>query len=459
MPLPPLSQAIKIFFSYAVASSADRMLFERLMKHLSILRRQQLIDQWYDSAISAGSEITQTIKAHLQDAQIIVLLLSAEFIASDRCYDQEMQLALELSNAGSARLIPVILFPTEWEMLPLQRYSPLPANGTAVSRWRDREEALLEVARGIRKVVEELTGQATRMLTRSASPQFPLHAVPYRQNSFFTDRETILAALSASFNSTQSSQTRILALNGLGGMGKTQIALEYLYRTSSLYQNILWLNASSREVLSTEVSALSEKLALSRKDREDEEQLFAALKRWLQNHAAWLLVLDHIDDIALIDELVPSQSNGHVLLTTHTQAVGEIPSVIPIVQMDTEASTLFLLQRAKIIGVGASLEQAPPEAIQQARAIAQEMDGFPLALDQAGAYIEETGRNLAFYLEQFQRERATLLSRRGRLARKQKPSRLGGDHAFTHYREGQTATRDKSTLAAVSSLLASRRYS
>ncbi|HEY3991608.1 MAG TPA: hypothetical protein VGM01_01905 [Ktedonobacteraceae bacterium] len=80
MPFSPLPQAVNIFFSYAVASPTDKNMFDELMKHLSILRRQHLIEQWYDSAISAGSNITQTIKAHLQEAQIIVLLLSAEFI-------------------------------------------------------------------------------------------------------------------------------------------------------------------------------------------------------------------------------------------------------------------------------------------------------------------------------------------------------------------------------------------
>jgi hypothetical protein len=158
-----LSQAIKIFFSYDTSSPKDKHLFDRLTIHLSALRRQHLIDEWYDSAINAGKDITQVIEAHLRAANIIVLLISAEFLASERCYKLEMQRALELSTTGTARLIPVILSPTDWEALPLAHYSPLPAGGIAVSLKRNIDAALSEVARGIRKVVKELAGQMKRV--------------------------------------------------------------------------------------------------------------------------------------------------------------------------------------------------------------------------------------------------------------------------------------------------------
>lgn len=414
-----LSRAIKIFFSYATSSPKDKRLFDKLAIHLSALRRQHLIDEWYDSAISAGSNITQVIEAHLRTADIIVLLISAEFLASERCYELEMQRALELSTAGAARLIPVILSPTDWEALPLAHYSPLPAGGIPVSLKRNIDAALSEVARGIRKVVEELADQVKRIRPHAVTPKPSLYHCPYRQNAFFTDRERVLAALSSFFTSAQTHPTRILALNGLGGIGKTQIALEYLHCSSHLYQTILWLNASSRERFSAEVSTVAEQLALSEKDRADEDHLFAAVKRWLQNQTSWLLVLDQLDDFALIDLIVPAQSSGHVLLTTRTQTTGEMAPALPITQLDTNAGVLFLLQRAGIIPARASLDQAPLEAIQQATTIVQAMDGFPLALDQAGAYLEETGCGLNAYLALLQQERATLLGRRGRMVSSQ----------------------------------------
>ncbi|QBD77802.1 toll/interleukin-1 receptor domain-containing protein [Ktedonosporobacter rubrisoli] len=414
MSFSPLSRAIKIFFSYATSAPRDKNLFDQLMAHLSILKREQLIDEFYDSAICAGSNITQFMEAQLKAADIIVLLLSAEFFASERCYGLELKRALELSASGTKRLIPVILRPADWKILPLSQYSPLPPDGKPVSRWSDIDEALSEVARGIRRVVEELANQTLKPHADMPSPQLPLHYIPYRYNTFFTDRQKVLATLSSAFASTKTPQIPILALNGLGGMGKTQVALAYTYRSLEMYQIILWLNASSRKRLSAEVSALADLISLPQKEHFNETQLFAAVKRWLQSQPNWLLVLDQIEDISLLDLLTPTQGNGHVLLTTRTQATGTLATALPIAKMTSMDSVLFLLRRAKIISVDAELDQAPAEAIQEANAIAREMDGFPLALDQAGAYLEETGCGLTTYLTLYHKERMTLLGQRGK---------------------------------------------
>jgi hypothetical protein len=100
------------------------------------LKRQQLIDEWYDSAISRGSNIAQFIEAHMSTVDIIVLLISADFFASERCYELEMKRALELSAAGAVRLIPVFLSPVDWHIAPLDQYSPLPPDGKPVSKSR-----------------------------------------------------------------------------------------------------------------------------------------------------------------------------------------------------------------------------------------------------------------------------------------------------------------------------------
>jgi tetratricopeptide (TPR) repeat protein len=416
MLVPSLSKAIKIFFSYDTSTSKDKRLFDQLANHLSILKRQQLIQECYDSAISAGNDIARCVEAYMNTVDIIVLLISADFFASERCYQLEMKRAVELSKTGAVRLIPVILRPTDWKVFPLSEYSPLPPDGTPVSRWKNIDAALVEVVKGIRKVIEEISSQGMKTRTSLAPPKFPLYHVPYRYNTFFTDRDTILALLSSSFASlsAQALQTPTLALNGLGGIGKTQIALTYLYR-SPHYQAILWLNASSYDVFTTEAMALADRLALPEKDREDEQHLFSALKQWLQNQTAWLLVLDQVDDITLIDLIVPPQSKGHVLLTTRTQALGNVASAIHIEAMDSDFSVLFLLHRAGLLPAEASLDQAPAEIVDQARNIAHLLDRLPLALDQAGAYLEETGCSLATYLSSYQEERQTLLSQRGQI--------------------------------------------
>jgi hypothetical protein len=149
------SKAIKIFFSYATSAPEDKELFDRLTTHLSILRYQYPCYEWYDSELSAGSPITQFIEARLNAADLIVLLISADFFASKRCYELEMKRAIALSDAGAARLIPVRLRSTEWNITPLSRYRALPTNDMPVSLWSNRDAALADVVQGIRQVIRE----------------------------------------------------------------------------------------------------------------------------------------------------------------------------------------------------------------------------------------------------------------------------------------------------------------
>lgn len=325
-----------------------------------------------------------------------------------------MQQALACINAGTARLIPVLLRPTDWNISLLGQYRPLPSNGIPISLWSDRDAACTDVVQGIRRIIEELISQETK-LTSSTPWQVPVCDPPYTYDDLFTDRETILAAISSFFASTRPHRTSILALSGMGGIGKTAIALEYCYRTSQAYQHILWLNASSRSVLSTYVSLLADRLSLPNAIRQDEQQLFATIKQWLREQPGWLLVLDQIEDMTLIDLLVPPLSSGHALLTTRAQDTRKRASLLSIPSMDINASTLFLLRRIHILPGLATLDQASTDIVREATAIAREMDGFPLALDQAGAYLERWGGDLPTYLTLYRKQRTRLLSERGQV--------------------------------------------
>src|SRR5216683_1299922 len=107
---------VKIFFCYA---HEDEPLLNKLKTHLKPLQRQGLIDVWYDRDITAGSEWEREIDAQLDNAQIILLLISPDFMDSDYCYGIEMQRALERDQRGEARVIPVIVRPVYWQGEPL----------------------------------------------------------------------------------------------------------------------------------------------------------------------------------------------------------------------------------------------------------------------------------------------------------------------------------------------------
>jgi len=411
--LSHIAECVKIFFSLA-PTTEDRTLFEQLRKHLGVMRLQGHINLWYDSEISPGSNAREIIRSHISTADIIVLLISADFFASDRCVEMEMPYALEQHITRATPVIPVLLRPIDWSGLPLEQHSPLPPDGRPVSIWENLDTALKEVAEGIRRVVADLAHRWSNTPRPARSPQFPLSTLPLRRNPFFTDRDTIFTTLHASFNSEQSNQPNIQALYGLGGIGKTLLAIEYAHRYQAEYQATLWLNTASRDLFHSDLRSLADQLGISLPKDVDESARLAALRRWLQSHDRWLLVLDDLDDFSLLNQLVPLNSNGHVLLTTHSAATGPFAYAIPVDQLTNEEGALLLLRRAKIIPPKGEREDAPIEAYMQAMAIAQEFASYPLALDQAGAYIDETGRSLASYLDLYRQRQVAFLGTRGR---------------------------------------------
>ena len=156
-PRPRTGGPIKLFYSYA---HEDEALRERLEVHLKLLKRQGIIQDWHDRDISAGSEWAKQISHHLETADIILLLISPDFIASDYCWDVELQRALERHEAGEACVVPIILRETEgWTGTPFGKLQALPKDAKPVKSWSDQDAAFADIARSIRKVAEEMAGK------------------------------------------------------------------------------------------------------------------------------------------------------------------------------------------------------------------------------------------------------------------------------------------------------------
>jgi hypothetical protein len=159
--------SVSIFFCYA---HEDEALLKKLKAHLIPLQRQRVIDLWHDRDISAGTEWEQEISHHLNAAQIILLLVSPDFMASDYCYGIEMKRALERHQRGEARVIPIILRHVYWQGI-LGTLQALPTDAKTVKSWLDPDEAFFEVTEGIRKVVEGLMIKPPRVSTKGTEPQ------------------------------------------------------------------------------------------------------------------------------------------------------------------------------------------------------------------------------------------------------------------------------------------------
>jgi tetratricopeptide (TPR) repeat protein len=266
--------------------------------------------------------------------------------------------------------------------------------------------------------------------------------VPYPKNPFFTGREKILEALRAALESRGRA-----ALSGLGGVGKTQTATEYTYLYRKEYQSVFWARAESRDTLLPGFVAIATALHLPESAAQKQEEAVGAVERWLEASPGWLLVLDNADDLALARDFIPRDTPGHILLTTRAQATSAVAERVEIQEMEAAEGALFLLRRAGIIPRDAPLSAAVEGDRQLAEQISRELGGLALALDQAGAFIEEAPSSLAEYLDFYRSERSKLLAERGGL----------GDHpsvsvtfslAFKKVAEASAAAADLVRLCA-----------
>lgn len=151
------AEAIELFYIY---SRKDEALRKQIDTHLSTLKREGLLSTWHDQEIIPGSLREREISNHLNNADVILLLISSDFIASDYCYGTEMQRALERHAAGDATVIPIIMRPTDWAQTPFARLEALPANGKPITTWPNRDVALTHVVQGIRKTIYHITGRS-----------------------------------------------------------------------------------------------------------------------------------------------------------------------------------------------------------------------------------------------------------------------------------------------------------
>ena len=148
-----LRQTVRLFCSY---SHKDETLRNELETHLKLLQRLRLLETWHDRKIEAGEEWKQKIDDNLERADIILLLVSVDFIASDYCYEKEMGRALERHKKGEARVIPVIVRDVNLGSAPFAHLQVLPKDGKAVMLWKNRDSAWRNVSEEVEQVAEEM---------------------------------------------------------------------------------------------------------------------------------------------------------------------------------------------------------------------------------------------------------------------------------------------------------------
>src|SRR6266699_2974137 len=152
--------------------------------------------------------------------------------------------------------------------------------------------------------------------------QVPTWNVPFRRNPFFTGREPIVTQVHSLLHAGKTAAlSQPPAISGLGGIGKTQAAMEYAYRYRDEYQHVLWVQANTRETLTSSYVTLAGLLNLPEQGAQDQSLTIQAVKNWLEQHDRWLLIFDNADDLSMVDAFLPSGSSGHTLFTTRAQVM------------------------------------------------------------------------------------------------------------------------------------------
>lgn len=293
-----------------------------------------------------------------------------------------------------------------------ERIEGLGAEGPkTIGRW---ERGIIKPSPYYLRQLSALYERTVEELGYTKKDRIPFFSVPYLRNPFFTGREGTLIRLHDSLTSRKSKAPLLpQALLGLGGIGKTQIAVEYAYRHMHQYHTIVWLRADSLEVLASDFAAIATLINLPIKHEQDQQRIIRTVKDWLTQMSRWLLIFDNADHPERVYDFLPSPCYGHILLTTRSHSTATYALPIEISEMVSEEGCNFLLRRAKVIGLEASVKEASQVDHKDAQVIVEALGGLPLALDQAGAYIEESNCGLARYAELYQTYRGMLLQYRG----------------------------------------------
>ena len=278
---------------------------------------------------------------------------------------------------------------------------------------------------------------------RSATdqPRFPgawpeIWSVPHNRNPNFTGRDDYLSNLRRALTSGQTAALT-QTLSGLGGVGKTQLAVEYANRYATEYDVVWWMVAEERAALAAEYARLASKLGLAEKDAQEQAVTIEAVRNWLGHHQNWLLVFDNAREPADLLDYLPPGNNGHVIVTSRNRNWAGMAQTLTVEVMPRDEAVKFLLTRTG---------QTDSEAA--AAALAKALGDLPLALEQAGAYMEATVKPLDDYLKLFQ-ERGQKLLERGKPSTKY-PATVGTtwDISFQEVQAASPAGADLMNLCA-----------
>ncbi|HKQ77770.1 MAG TPA: FxSxx-COOH system tetratricopeptide repeat protein [Blastocatellia bacterium] len=383
---------MEFFISY---NKADLQWAEWIAWQLEEAGYTTMIRAW---DIRPGGNFALDTDEGLQKAERVVAVISPDYLSS-RFTKPEWAVAFAQDSTGEDhKLLPVRVRECDLKGL-LAQIVYIDLIGGDEAEAKDRLLNGVKRERAKPATSPQFPGETTAARSVAARPNFPgaippVWNVPHRENPHFVGRDELLDQIHKTLNSGQAAART--AIHGLGGVGKTQLAAHYAHRHKGDYQIVWWIKAEEPATLAGDYAALATALDLPEKDAREQPVIVAAVRRWLEQNPGWLLIFDNARSAEEIRAYLPQGRAGQALITSRAPNWRGIASPLEVHKLAREDAALFLLDRT-----GQRDEAA-------ARALAAELGDLPLALEQAGAYIEETGETLARYTELFRTRRREL---------------------------------------------------
>ena len=389
-----LSDGSKIFVSY---TQSDRAWAEWIAWQLEEEGYATILQAWH---FGASSNFVHKMHQAVQDADCTIAVLSPEYERSDFGF-AEWGAAFAEDPTGEERKLATVR---------VEPYKPSGLLGTRVYidlvdlAEKPARERLLTEIRGPKKPDTAPTYPARKTRSERFPGSRPARwNVPHRRNRFFTGRANVLERLHEALNEGGAAALG-QAISGLGGIGKTQTAVEYAYRYRDQYSAVLWTQAATEAELIAGMVEVARVLELPEAAAPEQALAVQAARRWLETETSWLWILDNADTPEIVEPFLPLERSGHILLTSRAQNFARLeidPFKLPT--FPSEEARSFLLERTR--------RAAPPTAESKALdELAEELGYLPLALEQAAAYLSEHDARFVDYLAEYRRRHLKLLA-------------------------------------------------
>ena len=359
-------------------------------------RENVLYDKYLEAELARPDLDLYLGALYREDTELLVPFLCADYQQKKWCGLEWRQIRDLRFQWGGDRIMP---FRFDDASIP----GILSIDGHVMVGDREPHEVAALILQRLRSCASESSTPSDQSYDANVHPTVIEWNVPYARNPFFTGRDEALASLRTNLETSKRAGLT-QALRGMGGVGKTQMAVEYAYRYRDRYRAVLWVSADTEITIKTSLVEIGMKLGLVDPRDPDHNRAVAAVKKWCDRNSRWLLVFDNADHPQLLKPFLPFAPQGHILVTSRAHVLDSVGIVTPlnVAEMPTNEAVDFLFVRT-----GRSPTSDERDA---ASALATELGCLPLALEQAAAFVTANDTSFRDYLTSFGKRNLALLN-------------------------------------------------